>query len=335
MREWTFTLCLAIAGILALGTAARAQTQLRVSLADAITVGSVGDTCVTAEAIVTRVAHWLGRDAIEGGIDVRVLLDETSRQFSFVLQRGDEPVAQRVFDVLPSVCGARIEALSLAIAIAIDPSVMDSLGEPAEELVESTDEAQAQAQEEAEPLPLAEPPSAASGEVRFGLAAGVAAQAGFLPELSFGGSVSGELLLGPTWQLRLSGWATSNIRTALGRGEGSMRLVGGRFDVCFGSATNPLQFGGCVGAAAGALLAEGLGFETDLDASSPWVAAIARVFVLFPAHSLFAGRLAVDALLPLLRPGVHIMDTSGGILDEQSLPLFGAQIVFEALFRFP
>jgi hypothetical protein len=80
--------------------------------------------CPSRDAIHARLTTLLG-GAIPA--DVRVVLRLDATPVVFELSRDGEEPAERSFDVLPASCDARADALALAIAVAIDASVLERI----------------------------------------------------------------------------------------------------------------------------------------------------------------------------------------------------------------
>ncbi|MDQ3035057.1 MAG: hypothetical protein M3Y87_21800, partial [Myxococcota bacterium] len=113
-----------MAFVLVASVAARASADDR-PLADAITVASP-DECLERDALVAHVETWLGRASIAS--ELGVVVEGDADEVSFLVTRGGEPIATRRFDRLPRACADRRAALSLAIALAIDAAILESLG---------------------------------------------------------------------------------------------------------------------------------------------------------------------------------------------------------------
>jgi hypothetical protein len=76
------------------------------------------DVCITAQALRPRIARWLRGRIWQPEVEVSVAA--SAKPVSFQLRRGAQSVARREFDVLPSGCNDRLNALALAIAIALE-----------------------------------------------------------------------------------------------------------------------------------------------------------------------------------------------------------------------
>jgi hypothetical protein len=92
--------------------------QSRARLSEALVVEPDKSGCITHAALLARVLHWL-EPSLEIG-DVQVLVRGRARPPSFVVQRGTGSPAERSFDVLPARCRDRVDAMALAIALALE-----------------------------------------------------------------------------------------------------------------------------------------------------------------------------------------------------------------------
>jgi len=95
-----------------------ALAQSRARLGEALLVEPDTSGCITHAALLARVLHWL-KPAIEIG-DVHVLVRGRARPPSFVVRRGTGSPAERSFTVLPTRCRDRVDAMALAIALALE-----------------------------------------------------------------------------------------------------------------------------------------------------------------------------------------------------------------------
>lgn len=347
------------AGLLCVISPLAAQdVEARGSLSDGVIVES-GDTCMTTEAIVSRLSSWLRRDEIDASI--RVVVRPGTHTASFSFQRGDEAPAERHFDVLPQECTDRVDAVTLAIALAIDPSVLDALpSEPAAVSVDASTEGTADtgdgqtpeseggeaeretpsSADDAPPESESEDsaPSDASADEpsrRYAIVLGGGAGFGVVPGVSAIGSLAFEVALGQILTLRAGGLITSQTQSEIGRGEVGFRIVAGRLDGCggwnFGIARGDI----CAGLGAGASIAEGSGFVQDLRASGTWLAALGRVSITLPQTSRVGFRLVGDVIVPLIRPRVHVGDDAGNVGAVRVVSAFSGVLSAEFLVRWP
>lgn len=104
-----------------------AAAERRTPLAEAVEVVGAEARCLTQEAVVRRLAEWLGTDTVQSGI--AVTLDAEAG--TFVVRLPDRADARRVFRTLPEDCAERLDAVTLAIALAIDHTLLERLPERA------------------------------------------------------------------------------------------------------------------------------------------------------------------------------------------------------------
>ena len=133
------------------------------------------------------------------------------------------------------------------------------------------------------------------------------------PTLIAGGSVG---LAWRTFGLSLSGWhalaASSEVEPGIGV-EGAITAVGIQAWVGFdaGPVFVPLR----VGLDGGRLSGGGTGARVlPNSTAAPWLAASAGAGIAWPTHSRIAVQLAADAVIPLVRPGIHL--SSGSVERE-------------------
>src|SRR5262249_15233789 len=110
-------------GILLTATPANADEETR-ALADALTIQGDG-RCLERESLGAQVAKWLGRSAIDARVAIMVTEEEEpAPALSFVVQRDGETVAIRRFERPPTSCDDVRAVAALAIALAIDATVL-------------------------------------------------------------------------------------------------------------------------------------------------------------------------------------------------------------------
>lgn len=330
------------------------DVETRSSLSEGVTV-EAGDPCITTETVIRRLSSWLQSEAIDASIHVVVRPGTSSASFSF--RRGDGAPSERHFDVVPQDCAARLDAITLAIALAIDPSVLSALpAEPATSGDVSTEDSADPAQSDVpEPETGGEnvaslvdaPPehpsedashADASGDEpprRYALVLGGGAAFGVVPGISAVGSLSFEIMLGRILTLRAGGLVTARTQSEIGRGEVGLRIVAGRLDGCGGWNFGIARGDVCLGLGAGASIAQGRGFAQNLRTRGAWLAGLGRVSVTLPAGSRVGVRLVGDLIVPIIRPRVHVGDDAGNIGPVQIASPFSAVLSAEFLVRWP
>ncbi|NOY92156.1 MAG: hypothetical protein GXP55_13240 [Deltaproteobacteria bacterium] len=299
-----------------------------------------GATCLTRAALVEHTASWLG----SGTVDVRqTILIELGRGervgVGFVLLDGEQVASRRRFARLPEACADRRAALSLALAIALDASVLERLmgtadagpTPPAEpgEPPRHRDPEQV-ASEAAEPEPDAGPPSAASPEraaeihLRAGLGAGLGV--GLLPQSSPWGEFS-FALSGAGWTLRALAGATWRAASPLAHARVVTQLAAGAVEVCVDRDLARLQLSGCLGPRLGRLFAQGRDFADSRSTELWWLALGAGLHARYPRDSVVSLRLGIGGHLALLRPVLRVVDTEGHVTERRTLARVGLSSV--------
>ncbi len=265
------------------------------------------DPCVTAAALRPSVRRWLGRDA--GDDDLRVDV-QTGAALSFVVRVDGRVVANRRFTHLTGACPSVLDAIAIAIALAIDQR-----GGPAPEATPESRPA---------PVALAAPAtqSAPAAPGRLSVAASGGALLGFP-----GGA--------PSYALEL-GWARARLGVGVGLrgagpvdvavGGGTVRstLVAGEARGCLRAPRTRLTALGCVGAAFGRLLVRPTGFGPEGRAgSATWSAATAEGTLEVPLGGRFGLFVRATLAVPLVRPALDVVDASGRSVARRDFPALG------------
>lgn len=128
--------------------------------------------------------------------------------------------------------------------------------------------------------------------------------------------------------LHATGWHAFAITRDLEPGIGiraSMSGAGVHARVAFGS--GPVSVPLSVGIEAGALVGGGAGTRVRSTQSvSPWATAVAGAGIAWPARSRLALRLSADALVALVRPGIHLV-RDGVDREAFRAPPVGARVL--------
>src|SRR5262245_51373667 len=98
--------------------ALRASAQAPAAPELALRIERGGDACFESSALRARVRHYLDPDAVPVS-NLLVYIDATSRPPRFRIERGGTVVAERQFEALPPSCRERLDAVALAVALAI------------------------------------------------------------------------------------------------------------------------------------------------------------------------------------------------------------------------
>ncbi|MCA9650899.1 MAG: hypothetical protein KC501_13370 [Myxococcales bacterium] len=305
-----------------------------VAVADALVV-EPGATCLEQDRLTEQVVGWLGADELDPRLTVVVEGDRIeARTLRFTLRDRGRVLAERTFAPGPSRCDDLHAVVALAIALAVDATVLESAGvkaPPVEPPPETTVPEPAP-----EPVLLETPapdPTAGSpphvdltprsrpwelrGQLRGLLAYGAP------PDVAGGGMVGLELSRKSLIDLQLGLMATSAGARPVDGATLGVTLVGGRLDACAGPRLGEIRPRGCVGMIAGTALAEGRGFSRDFRIALPWVAGTFGADVrvgLTPRLRLSFG---LDGLVTVVRPVFDVQEASGA-RTLRELPRFGA-----------
>jgi hypothetical protein len=264
--------------------------------------------CLRLEALHAQLVHWLGRDSIDARLRMVVEEDSTSRA-SFQLWRDETLVAERRFTQLPERCEEVLAAVGLALALAVDITVLERLQQGG----------------------AATPPAPAvfPRALRYAVTLELLAGWGVLPTHTFAGAVGLErrLLAArlPWLTGRLSLLGTPGGRASVGPGGVHTSLLAGRLDFCGTWGTGNLTWQPCMGATLGRLGSRGTGFEANLSAASPWSAAVGRLALRLPAAGPVFFQLQLEFLAALTRPVLQVLNTEEAPLYQRALPGLGAQ----------
>jgi hypothetical protein len=116
--RWSRTLLIPL---LVCTTAAPAWAQGHRPIRKAVRVTGADD-CLSHDAVVARLARWLGAATMPDG--VAVMLDVTRNAFTITRADG---TSRRALGALPGACEDRIDAVTLAMALAIDHTLAERL----------------------------------------------------------------------------------------------------------------------------------------------------------------------------------------------------------------
>lgn len=309
----------------------------RVAVADALSLDP-GATCLEHDRLVEQVVTWLERDELDPRLTVVVVGDPTEvRTLRFTLQDRGTPIAERAFAPGPSSCDDLHSVVALAIALAVDATVLESVGiappprpEPAPEpRPEPLPEPEPTAAMEPSPLPDLAPRQrlwALRAQLRGLLTVGVP------PTLGGGGQLGLEAGWRDLVDVQLGVLATSAGAQPVDAGAQSagqanltVSLIAGRADVCVGPQLRRVRPRLCGGALAGAALAEGRGFRDDYRTTLPWVAMALGGDVRVGLSARTALSFGLDGLVSVVRPAFDVREDFQ-VRQLRDLPRFGAAI---------
>lgn len=289
---------------------ARAQDVAERPLSEILVVSGGGE-CLAPDALAEQVASWLGRDDADARlrIEVRARGDPPALVEFFVAVDG-VPRAQRDFTNLPVACGDVRAVVSLAIALAIDATLLEGIGVgPVEEAV------------------------------RFERQARVALEAmgsaGLVPDLVVGGDLAWEVAWSERFESRVGVLVTAPAEAGLDPGRVQRWLAAGHAEVCLARSLGAERMRACVGPAAGVLLARGHAFDRPRSTQLPWVAVSARIDARFPLGAGVDLGLALEGFVPIVRPRLVVEGPGGaGVVAAEDASPVGFAVAIGPAFAF-
>jgi hypothetical protein len=283
------------------------------------------DPCLSP-GLVEPIAAWLGRN--HGPADLFVEVTASAEAVGFVLRRAGEVRVERTLSPAPLECADRRAALGLAIAMALDAAVLESLMPPAPatplEPAPAVDEAPGvvlapRAPPEPAPIPAAAP-------LRLALALEAGAAFGVLPRVALGGTAALELGVTSWLDLRVAGGAAAGLPATLAGGEVTSWLGAGALAVCPGRALGErVRLRLCAGVDAGTVRARGHGFAEERRAVLPWVAVRTGADLDVRLGTRVALRAGASLLTPVVRGQLDVRDQADAIVATRAPASAGAQ----------
>ncbi len=271
----------------------------RVDIVSALEV-TAGATCIEHDRLATQVRTWLEDPRVDARLRIQVVGDDESPlRLSFTLRRGDEIIAVREFDPAPERCTDLHAVVGLAIALAIDATVLESVGvEPGKPPVKppTTDRPK--------PPPRVPPtvPRAKPRAWRMRIDLTGMFTYGHPP----GAGGGGRLELGFAWREMLEvgfgAMAASSGLEPVGDESATFAVAGGLAQFCAGPPWKAWRPRGCVGVIAGAAVAAGRGFMVDQTSRVAWVVIPFGADVRVRLAQRVAFTLGVDGLAAVVRP---------------------------------
>jgi hypothetical protein len=305
------------------GSAARAQAPVDPAapqrpIAEAVQTDA---PCLTREALTAQLASWLGRGSIDARLEIAVV--EGERDASFTVKREGSVVGERTLHLASASCDERRAAVGLAIAVAIDATLLATLGITAPEPPRPVDTpASPPSRPRALPRAARRPPPKRP-RVHVDVAAEGQVVVAVLPSVAFGVSPAFTLTIADIFDVRVAGLATADTRTRIGVGRAETRLVAGRLDACAGRTAGRVRFRGCLGVGGGPILTAGSDYPVSHTSSAPWVAAVARFEGRWAFTPVFGASLALDGYLPAVRPRLDVEGPRRDVLASRDLPPAG------------
>lgn len=226
-----------------------------------------GATCVDHDRLALQVRTWLDHPDVDARLRIEVVGDEEhSLRLSFTLRRGDEVIAVRSFDPAPERCTDLHAVVGLAIALAIDATVLESVGVEPRTVPPRIEPPTVR---KTKPKPGVPQPRARQWRMRIDLTGMFTV--GHPPGVGGGA----KLELGFAWreilELGVGTLAASSGSEPVGDGAATFSVVGGLAQICAGPPWRRLRPRGCAGVIAGAAIAAGQGFMVDATRRVAWV----------------------------------------------------------------
>lgn len=297
-----------------------------------------GATCLSAPALVGTIEVWLGRDTVDPAVRVIEVRGDPTRAdtASISIEIGGEKI-ERSFDPGPAKCGDLHAVVGLAVAIAVDTSVLGSLGYD----VVGGGATPPPPGEDTERPPLArrprpgEAPPPSPPEVRTVIAAALRGTAwiGLLPGAAGGGAAQVEFGWRGAIDLRIGGWGAYGGERSFDGSRLALALVGARVDVCAVLPRRRIRPRLCFGPTGGALIVRARTPDVRSTLGPHVALAVApelRVWV----TRRFALDVALDLVLPVVRPVLVVRGPDGAdtLGSSLTLPPVGAALSLGAAF---
>jgi hypothetical protein len=269
--------------------------------------------CFDAASLAPILARWLERDVIDRRLDVEIIGQPDSAEgLTLRVRRDGEIVGERHFPGLAAPCEEVRAAVGLAGAIAIDATVLESLG--------------------VEPPPP--PPPASPRWPAFSGSVDALALLGVLPAPAAAFAPGFGVRLAPPIELRFTGLISAAGTLSLDARSVDVTLLAGRIDTCAAIAWKIARARACLGLAAGRLQATPAGPNAAAPSSAPWGAALARTDARLSLSPWFGFVLGVDAIFPFTRPRFEVVTSAGVPVTASGLPVVGGAVSFGPEIRF-
>lgn len=298
-----------------------AVEQGTVPLADALEVHA-GATCLERDRLVEQIRTWFDHERIDERLVIEVVGDTTEpRKLAFTLRRGEQVISVRRFDPAPDRCADMHAVVGLAIALAIDATLLETVaGDPGRP-------ARPPDPPPYRPPEIARTPKPKPKPRSWRLWAEVTGQLsiGAPPDVGGGGRVA----LRTSWRqildLSVGALAGSAGRARIGEGRALLSVVAGRFDVCAGPPWTRLRPRGCAGVIAGAAFAAGQGFDNDQTARVFWLSIPIGIDLEVQLSRRVNLLLGIEGLPAVSRP-VFKADSLTGVTSARRFARFGANV---------
>jgi hypothetical protein len=298
---------------------ARAAEAAR-PLREAITV-EPGATCLDAATLVEQVQSWVGGDTLDADVvvDVRGNPDQP-RVVGFRMLRGGQVLAVRRFDPGPSRCEQLHAVLGLAIAMALNASLVEDLARTAIPAPR--------------PPPVGAPPEPPPP---WAIAADALVAVAVLPDPALGVQARIERALTPTFRARLDLLAVLAPGETFDGASGHFEtwLLAPRLDLCAGFDLAPrVRTRACMGMSAGALHAQGYLYPSPGSTFIRWLAVANELGVAVDLSRHWSIDASAALILPVARNSIVLRDYSGNVLQQRDLAPVGWIFGLGPLVRF-
>ncbi|MCS6799559.1 MAG: hypothetical protein NZ898_13730 [Myxococcota bacterium] len=281
----------ACVGLASLAGAASAGAQARRPLGESVSVSSsAADDCLVHAPLVEAIGAWLNRAELDARL--LVLVEASERTASFTVMRDGEITARRRFERLPSTCADRRALVSLAVALALDHTLLDVLAAEPSPVTDSPHEAPTEGD--------ATPPTAVTSDAaRHGTArarptsdwtASIGAWVG--PRIARTGMGAVALSLGIDRALSSPGASRAHVRLeiaasdeherGLDRGVLLSRWIAARLAGCLAHDLGGARVEGCAGLESGLLLARGSGYDENRSVTLGFAAGLLAAGLVVP-----------------------------------------------------
>lgn len=303
-------------------------------IADALVVNP-GATCLEHDRLSEQIAGWLEHDELDPRLSVVVEGDqEDAKTVRFTLRDEGAVLSERVFSPGPSRCDDLHAVVALAIAMAVDATVLASAGivepkPPLDPLPETpvpkadpevTPDAPKVAAVPVQPLDLGPPPA------RWALRAVIDGTLAIRlpPDVGGGGYAGLELGWNDLVDVSAGAMATGNRDRPLDGTKLAVALVAARADLCVGPWAGRVRPRGCFGAIGGAALARGEGFEDEnFRTVVPWFAVALGAGIRVPLARRIRLSLRLEGVATVVRPVFNTLEEFD-VRTLRRLPWVGA-----------
>lgn len=290
-------------------SARAADTQER-PLSEILAVSGGGE-CLAPDALAEQVASWLGRDEADARLRIEVAVHgDPPALVEFVVEVDGVPRAQRDFTDLPAQCADVRAVVALAVALAIDATLLEGIGVGPVEKV-------------------------APFERQSRVALEAMASAGLVPDLVMGGDVAWEVAWSERFESRVGVLLTAPADAELDPGRVERWLAAGRVEVCLARSLGAERLRACAGPAAGVVLARGRAFDRPRSTQVPWVAVSARIDARFALGAGVDLGLALEGFVPVVRPRLVVEGPAGvGVVAAEDASPVGIAVAVGPAFAF-